>query len=108
MKYRLIEAEKAEHAISRLCKVLGVTRQGFYAWRRRGPSLRQLGDEELKRLIVTIYDGSLQTYGAPLVQLDLRDDHDVHRPGSSTTPLAIHLARLRPHAARVGTRPEHG
>jgi hypothetical protein len=29
MKYRLIEAEKAEHAISRLCTVLGVTRQGF-------------------------------------------------------------------------------
>ena len=31
MKYRLIEAEKVEHKISRLCKVLGVTRQGFYA-----------------------------------------------------------------------------
>ena len=77
MKYRLIEAEKAEHSISRLCKLLGVTRQGFYAWRRRGPSLRSLGDEELKRLIVTIYDGSLQTYGAPRIQLDLRDDHDV-------------------------------
>jgi hypothetical protein len=27
MRYRLIEAEKAEHAISRLCKVLGVMRQ---------------------------------------------------------------------------------
>lgn len=78
MRYRLIEAEKSEHAISRLCKVLGVTRQGFYAWRRRGPSLRQLGDAELKRLIVTIYDGSLQTYGAPRVQLDLAEDHDVH------------------------------
>jgi putative transposase len=78
MRYRLIEAEKAEHRISRLCKVLGVTRQGFYAWRRRGPSLRSLGDEELKRLIVTIHDGSLQTYGAPRVQLDLRDDHDLH------------------------------
>ena len=77
MKYRLIEAEKAEHSISRLCKVLGVTRQGFHAWRRRGPSLRHLGDEELKRLIVTIYDDSLQTYGAPRVQLDLRDDHNV-------------------------------
>ena len=78
MRYRLVEAEKAEHAISRLCTVLGMTRQGFYAWRRRGPSLRRLGDEQLKRLTVTIYDGSLQTYGAPRVQLDLRDDHDVH------------------------------
>jgi hypothetical protein len=72
-----LDTEKAEHSISRLCKVLGVTRQGFHAWRRRGPSLRYLGDEELKRLIVTIYDGSLQTYGAPRVQLDLRDDHNV-------------------------------
>jgi len=78
MKYRLIEAEKAEHTISRLCKVLGVTRQGFYAWRRRGPSLRSLDDAELARLIVTIYDGSLQTYGAPRIQLELADEHDVH------------------------------
>jgi putative transposase len=78
MKYRLIEAERAEHRISRLCKVLGVTRQGFYAWRRRGPSLRRLGDDELAKLIVTIYDGSLQTYGAPRVQLDLAEDHDLH------------------------------
>jgi putative transposase len=77
MKYRLIEAEKAEHRISRLCRVLGVTRQGFYAWRRRGPSLRQRGDAELARLIVTIYEGSLQTYGAPRIQLELADEHDV-------------------------------
>src|SRR5206468_6746795 len=75
MRYRLIEAEKAEHAISRLCKVLSVTRQGFYAWRRRGPSLRLLGDAELKRLIVSIYDGSLQTYGAPRIHAELLDEH---------------------------------
>jgi putative transposase len=77
MRYRLIEAEKAEHSVSRLCKVLGVTRQGFYAWRRRGPSLRQLADDELARLIVTIYDGSLQTYGAPRIQLELADEHQI-------------------------------
>lgn len=77
MKFRLIEAEKAEHRISRLCKVLEVTRQGFYAWRRRGPSLRQLGDGELKKLIVTIHDGSHQTYGAVRVNDELRDEHDV-------------------------------
>lgn len=75
MKYRLIEAEKAEHAISRLCTVLGVTRQGFYAWRRRGPSLRQLGDAELSKLIIQIYDGSHQTYGAVRVNDELRDEH---------------------------------
>jgi putative transposase len=77
MRYRLVEAERAGHTISRLCKVLGVTRQGFYAWRRRGPSLRQLGDEQLKRLIVTIYDGSHQTYGAVRINDELREEHEV-------------------------------
>lgn len=77
MKYRLIEAEKAEHSISRLCKVLGVTRQGYHAWRRRGPSLRQLGDQELKKLIATIYDGSHQTYGAVRVNDELREEHQI-------------------------------
>jgi putative transposase len=63
MSFRLIEAEKAQHPVSRLCTVLGVTRAGYYAWRRRGPSRHRLNDARLERLIVTIYDGSLQTYG---------------------------------------------
>jgi putative transposase len=77
MKYRLIEAERAEHSISRLCTVLGVSRQSFHAWRRRGPSLRQLGDDELAKLIVAIYDGSHQIYGAVRIHDELRDEHDV-------------------------------
>ena len=47
MTFRLIEAEKAQHPVSLLCSVLGVTRAGYYAWRRRGPSRRALGDAEL-------------------------------------------------------------
>jgi putative transposase len=78
MSFRLIEAEKAQHPVSRLCTVLGVTRAGYYAWRRRGPSRRRLGDARLERLIVTIYDGSLQTYGAPRIEAELRDGHAVH------------------------------
>jgi len=76
-RFRLIEVEKAEHSISRLCTVLGVTRQGFHAWRRRGPSRRQVGDAELARLIVTIYDGSHQIYGAVRIHDELRDEHGV-------------------------------
>jgi putative transposase len=78
MSFRLIEAERAQHSVSRLCTVLGVTRAGYYVWRRRGPSRRRLGDARLERLIVTIYDGSLQTYGAPRIEAELRDGHAVH------------------------------
>src|ERR1700694_637719 len=78
MRFRLVEAERAQHPVSLLCRLVGVTNAGYYAWGRRGPSLRQLGDEELARLVVSIYDGSLQTYGAPRIQLELADEHDVH------------------------------
>jgi putative transposase len=33
MKYRLIDAEKAHHGVFLLARVLGVSRQGYYAWK---------------------------------------------------------------------------
>jgi putative transposase len=72
MTFRLIEAEKAEHQVSRLCRVLGVSRVGFYAWRRRPPSARALRDAELERLIAAVFAESRETYGAPRVHAELR------------------------------------
>jgi putative transposase len=72
MTFRLIEAERAEHSISRLCKVLGVSRVGFYAWRTRPRSARELRDRELEQLIKAVFVGSRETYGAPRVHAELR------------------------------------
>jgi len=77
MTFRLIEAEKAQHPVSLLCSVLGVTRAGFYAWRQRGPSRRALGDAELAALIGRVFVESLETYGAPRVHAELREEHGV-------------------------------
>ena len=64
MSFRLIEAEKAEHSVSRLCKVLGVSRVGYYAWRGRPPSARVQRDRELERLVADVFADSRETYGA--------------------------------------------
>jgi putative transposase len=77
MTFRLIEAEKAEHPVSRLCGVLGVTRAGYYAWRQRRPSPRILADSELSTLIGRIFVDSLETYGAPRIHAELRQAHGV-------------------------------
>lgn len=77
MTFRLIEAERAQHHVSRLCNVLGVTRAGFYAWSGRSPSARALRDRELMALIKRIHDGSRGTYGVPRIHAELQDDHGV-------------------------------
>jgi putative transposase len=75
--YRLIEAEKAHHGVSRLCRVLGVSRAGFYAWQGRPPSARALADQALTEQIRTIHQRSRATYGAPRIHAELRLDHGV-------------------------------
>jgi putative transposase len=58
MGFRLIEAERAQHSVSLLCGALGVTRAGFYAWKRRPASPRELRDEELCELIAKLFADS--------------------------------------------------
>ena len=54
-----------------MCSALGVTRQGYYAWRRRPPSARDERDLELTRLISEVYEASRRIYGAPKVHMEL-------------------------------------
>jgi putative transposase len=70
--YRLIEAEKARHSVPLLCRLLGVSRSGYYAWRRRPPSERARFDAVLSEKIETIHRNSRATYGAPRLHAELR------------------------------------
>ena len=54
-----------------LCRVLGVSTSGYYAWRKRGPSARARRDEELIGLIAKIHRDSKGTYGAPRIHAEL-------------------------------------
>jgi putative transposase len=77
MTFRLIDQEKAHHAVSLLCRVLGVSRAGYYAWTRRPASQRAVQDAELTNQIRTIHQRSRATYGAPRIHAELRLDHGV-------------------------------
>jgi putative transposase len=74
--FRFIAAEKANHPVSLLCAVLGVSRSGFHAW-HRPPSARAVEDAALSGRIATIHAASAATYGSPRVHAELRLEHGV-------------------------------
>lgn len=55
-----------------MCRVLEVSRSGFYAWLRREPSERAREDKRLLTHIRSIHNGSNKTYGSPRVHEELR------------------------------------
>lgn len=77
MSFRLIETKKSQHTISLLCKVLDVSRSGYYAWSGRPASQRAVADADLTETIRQIHVDSRSTYGAPRIQTELADDHDI-------------------------------
>jgi putative transposase len=70
--YRLIEAQRASFSVPLMCRVLCVSRSGFYDWRGRPPSKRQRTDASLTERIRQIHERSRGTYGYPRVHAELR------------------------------------
>ena len=56
-----------------MCRVYGVTRWGYYAWRGRPVSARAKQDVALKDQIERVHQDSGGTYGSPRVYRELRD-----------------------------------
>jgi putative transposase len=54
-----------------MCRLLGVSASGYYAWQTRPPSARALADEALVKRIREIHAVSRGTYGAPRVHAEL-------------------------------------
>jgi putative transposase len=70
--YRLIDAEKVNYPISLLCRVLKVSRSGYYDWKDRALSKRAREDALLTEKIREIHERSRGIYGYPRVHAELR------------------------------------
>ena len=62
------------YAVATMCRVLGVSPSGFYAWRQRPPAARARRDAELSQRIGRIHEHSRGTYGVPRVHAELAVD----------------------------------
>ncbi|SFC45217.1 Transposase InsO and inactivated derivatives [Pseudooceanicola nitratireducens] len=80
MSFAFIEAEKTSFPIQRMCRVLGVSQSGFFAWRDRPACHRQRQDMIHLAHIRTAFALSNGTYGSPRMHRDRVDEgHQIGR-----------------------------
>ncbi len=65
---------RAKYGVKRMCRVLGVSSSGYYAWRTREPSVRACADAALQNRIAEIHESSRGTYGVPRIHAELAAD----------------------------------
>jgi putative transposase len=64
MKYQFVAAHQAEHRLTRLCLTLGVSRSGYYAWRRRPASARAIANTRPLERMQRLHRQTKERYGA--------------------------------------------
>ncbi len=72
MKFAFIEGHRAMWRLQRMCRMLGVSKAGYFAWRDRPESPRGDEDRALTTRIHVIHAESRKTYGSPRVHRELR------------------------------------
>ena len=108
MRFRFVEAEKAHYPIRLMCRCLAVSRSGYYAWRRRPPSVRVKQDARLRVEIAASHSASRRTYGSPRILRDLREEgHRVSRKRVARLMRELGLEGRRKRRFRATTDSQH-
>ena len=76
--YRFVERERTTFPVITMCRVLGVSPSGYWAWSSRPPSARAIEDARLTARIAEIHARSRGTYGVPRVHAELRYEDNAH------------------------------
>ena len=109
MKFRGIEAEKADFPVIVMCRAAGVTAGGYYAWRKRRLSPRAEREVALAVRVREIYGAHRGRYGAPRVHAQLqREGNRTSRKRVARLMQQRGLKGRRPRRYRRTTRSDHG
>ena len=72
-----MKAHQATQSVRAMCRILQVSKSGFYAWDGRPLSARGREDIGLTAKIHEIHRRSRGCYGAPNIHAELADDHGI-------------------------------
>jgi putative transposase len=104
-----VKVNQATHSVGMMCRLLNVSRSGFYAWVDRPMCPRRRMDLMLICQIATIHRRSRDAYGSPSIHAELADDHQI-RVGRKRVARLMRQAGLRGATLRkyvVTTQSDH-
>jgi len=73
VRYLCIDRRRTQYPVRMMCRLLQVSRSGYYAWRTRPESQRAKTDRELMELIRQIHADSDGVYGAAKITAELNE-----------------------------------
>jgi putative transposase len=103
-----VKVNQATHSVGMMCRLLRISRSGFYAWLHRPMSERARTDLALTGKIEAIHRHSKEVYGAPSIHAELADDYQI-RVGRKRVARLMRAAGLRGATLRryiVTTQPD--
>jgi putative transposase len=111
VRYGFIARHRSIWPVSRMCRLLHVSRSGFNEWHERAPSTRAVEDERITDRIRSFFLLSDKTYGSPRIVGDLREAGEVISENRVARLMRVAqiVARRRKRRRPVddGVRPEH-
>ena len=108
MKYQFIAKNQGQYPVGRACALLGVSRSGYYAWKRRKPSQREHEIQALIDHIHRIHKKSRKTYGSPRVWAQLKKEgYDHNRKTIARLMRQEGLQGMRKYRRVVTTDSKH-
>ena len=110
MRYRCIHRRRHQHSIRMMCRLLQVSRSGYYDWSQRAESARSLRDRELQMLIRQIHLESNGVYGARKIHrelLSLGEEAGRHRVARLMRADGLKGCPMRRFRRRPNEAPSH-
>lgn len=101
MRFAFIDEERPRYGIARLCRVPGVSRQGYHAWSKREPSKHEADDAKLAQAICKLHAQHYSAYGAPKMMMMLLRAEGI-RTSKKRVARIMHECSLRGAHGRKG------
>lgn len=73
MKYRFIDEQRGCYRVEKMARTLGVSRAGYYEWRRHGETTKRSRDRALVERITEIQEKVKYRYGSPRITKEARE-----------------------------------